>query len=357
MKTYCPNCEKETDQRFIQSTDQVNIRGELITVQSEYYHCNVCGEEYEHFQPGYDPMDKAYRQFRERKGLLQPEEIKDFRKKLGLSQKEFSKLLGIGIATLNRYENGALQSESHDQNIRFCMEPNNLREILNSKKEKFSDETTERIMEQLKSADSGCSDLVNEVVSRFGEYPADVKSGFMPLDINKLSEVIKFFSYSRGIDKIKLMEMLFKSDLYHFKRYGTSITGLRYSFSSFGPTPEKFDTWLTIVKEWRNDIKSEISNFFNQLVEVFTSESPNLNFFKPSEIHILNSVNERFMEYKPNFIAESIDFEATYKVSNNEGLISYELAVEKLKLDDIDVFYNPSTTQSLSYSHEIRKKH
>ena len=42
------------------------------------------------------------------KGMLQPEEIRAFREWRGLTQKEFSDLLGIGIATLNRYLKMAL---------------------------------------------------------------------------------------------------------------------------------------------------------------------------------------------------------------------------------------------------------
>ena len=57
--------------------------------------------------------------------MLNPEDIRSYRSRRGLTQKEFSDLLGIGIATLNRYENGALQSEAHDRIIKLAMEPQN----------------------------------------------------------------------------------------------------------------------------------------------------------------------------------------------------------------------------------------
>lgn len=53
--------------------------------------------------------------------MVQPEDIKKFRKELGLTQREWSEILGIGFATLNRDENGVLQSEGHDQIIRLSI--------------------------------------------------------------------------------------------------------------------------------------------------------------------------------------------------------------------------------------------
>lgn len=137
MNRFCPNCEEETDQEFIKNSQVITVRGESIPVEAEYFLCKRCNGEYEEPREGFDPLDQAYREFRRRKGMLQPEEIKDQRKRLALTQKEFSIILGIGIATLNRYENGSLQSESHDQTIRFAMDADHLREMINNKRNKL----------------------------------------------------------------------------------------------------------------------------------------------------------------------------------------------------------------------------
>src|SRR4030066_1521427 len=150
MSGFCPNCEKESPLLIVQKAEDFNVRGEIISVEVEFYQCQECGEEFEGSNSVIDPYEIAYREYRARKGMLQPEDIRDFRIKRGLTQKEFSDLLGIGIATLNRYENGALQSEAHDRVIILAMEPRNFLNLITnsqgilgeSKKNKIIDELT-----------------------------------------------------------------------------------------------------------------------------------------------------------------------------------------------------------------------
>ena len=108
MKVFCPNCEEETLISFTKKTEMIEIRDEVIEISLEYYLCDECGMDFEIPNPDYDPLDLVYREYRKRKGFLQPEEFKQFRIKLGLSQKNFSDILEIGIEKVIRYENGGL---------------------------------------------------------------------------------------------------------------------------------------------------------------------------------------------------------------------------------------------------------
>lgn len=51
MNAFCPNCEKETEQKFVDKVEEINIRGELIPIHMEYYQCEECGEEFENPRP------------------------------------------------------------------------------------------------------------------------------------------------------------------------------------------------------------------------------------------------------------------------------------------------------------------
>lgn len=53
-------------------------------------------------------MLDAFAIYRQRHGLLQPEEIRRIREKYGLSQVAFAKVLGLGNKTVARYENGSI---------------------------------------------------------------------------------------------------------------------------------------------------------------------------------------------------------------------------------------------------------
>ena len=60
--------------------------------------------------------------FRRAARLLAPEEIREGRERLGLTQKEFANLLGVGESTVSRWETGAqLQQRALDRFLRVCL--------------------------------------------------------------------------------------------------------------------------------------------------------------------------------------------------------------------------------------------
>jgi putative zinc finger/helix-turn-helix YgiT family protein len=81
--------------------------------------------------------DEADRQisvaFRREARLLAPEEIRQGREKLGLTQKQFANLLGVGEATVSRWETGAqIQQRAMDRFLRVCFASPAAVELLSS---------------------------------------------------------------------------------------------------------------------------------------------------------------------------------------------------------------------------------
>ncbi len=328
MNAFCPNCELETEQRYIDKVEEINIRGETISIHLKYYQCEVCGEDYELPRADYDPLDEAYREFRIRKGYIQPEEIKKFRKGLGLTQKEFSELLGIGIATLNRYENGALQSEAHDQVIRLCMQPDNMLNILESKPGVLSEASRNRILQLFQDNRHDCGSLLDEAIEQFGSYSPSLLSGYLRLDIHKLFQVIKFFCLGERVVKTKLMKLLFYADFKHFKQNGISISGLRYAHAYHGPVPDRFETWLVAITEWEKQITSEEQPFGDYVGEVYTSGEPDWSVFSTSELASLAFVKDKFQKYSAKQIRDFSHEEKGYQNTKDGEVISYQYALE-----------------------------
>lgn len=59
--------------------------------------------------------------FRREARLLTPEEIRNSREQLGLTQKELATLLGVGEATVSRWETGAqIQQRAINRFLRLC---------------------------------------------------------------------------------------------------------------------------------------------------------------------------------------------------------------------------------------------
>lgn len=328
MNAFCPNCEKETEQRFIDKIEDIDVRGEMIPIHLEYYHCEECGEDFEIPRADYDPLDAAYREYRHRKGMAQPEEIKRFRKELGLTQKEWSEILGIGIATLNRYENGALQSEGHDQMMRLSMAPANLLQILENKPDILSKENRARIYQQLCTNNPNSGDLLEEAIEQFGNYPPSILSGFIRLNVDKLFQMIKFFCYNDRVVKTKLMKLLFYGDFKHFKENGVSISGAHYAHATHGPVPDQFETWLVALSDWEKEITSEEQAFGDYFGEVFISNEPQWSIFSTSELVALALVKDKFVKYSAREIREFSRQEKGYQATKDGEPISYDYAKE-----------------------------
>ena len=150
MKTICPHCEATRDVQKVDTKETVEIRGERIEVPVKYYKCLTCGGDFDDPKADGDPLEKAYAEYRSRHGMVQPSELKAFRKKYGLTQNELGRLLGWGAVTVSRYENGALQDEAHDKEARLAMEPPNLISLIEETRDAISNEKKQRLLKELK---------------------------------------------------------------------------------------------------------------------------------------------------------------------------------------------------------------
>lgn len=128
----CMNCGKG---KMTERTAAVtgDVRGEKYTVEVEGQVCPKCG-----FVVFNEVQADAYTiasadAYRKAHSLLTTAEMKAARRRLGLSQKQFADRLRVGIASVKRWEAGAIQDESSDKLIRLCTDPKearaNLREI------------------------------------------------------------------------------------------------------------------------------------------------------------------------------------------------------------------------------------
>jgi putative zinc finger/helix-turn-helix YgiT family protein len=80
--------------------ERVRVIAEAVPVLA----CPACGEVFY----GPEAEQVQHRAICKALGLLTPEEIKGVRERRGMSQAEFARLTGIGVATLSRWEQGRL---------------------------------------------------------------------------------------------------------------------------------------------------------------------------------------------------------------------------------------------------------
>jgi HTH-type transcriptional regulator/antitoxin MqsA len=121
MTETCFACGGEAHLVTGEQTVQVGYRS--VVVVGEFMRCSQCGEVY--FLPG--QMDAIQRtaadQARTEAGALTGGQIRAVRERLGLSQSEFEKLLGVGPKTAGRWERGTVfQGAAVDTLIRIIDE-------------------------------------------------------------------------------------------------------------------------------------------------------------------------------------------------------------------------------------------
>jgi len=129
-KMYCPKCGSFQETYEVTSEQTLPVRGENVTVSATVRHCSVCEEALVSEECDSATLEKAYAVYRERHGLLTPQEIRSIREGYDLSQRAMARLLGCGDVTIHRYENGALQDAAHDRLLRLMREPANLQALL-----------------------------------------------------------------------------------------------------------------------------------------------------------------------------------------------------------------------------------
>jgi putative zinc finger/helix-turn-helix YgiT family protein len=95
------------------------VRGEEIPVRAEAMVCNRCG-----FHVMTDAQSDAYTiasadVYRARHGLLTTKELKEIRRRLGMSFRTFAKYLKVSEASPKRWESGLVQDQAMDELIRL----------------------------------------------------------------------------------------------------------------------------------------------------------------------------------------------------------------------------------------------
>ncbi len=324
MKGICPNCEKITELEYVRATEEIEVRGDIIPTEVDYYRCNECNIEFEDPNSENDPLEKAYVEYRRKHDLLQPEEIRFLRKQYGLTQNQLSTLLGWGGATISRYENGALQDEAHDRLLQLIKSPENLYELITTKGDVLPDSKKKSLLKDLSNIiDKKCS-YPNFYQERFGRYEPNIDSGYKGLDLNKLFQAAIFFS-KEGVFKTKLCKLLFYADFKHYKDYAISITGSKYAHADHGPVPDNYEHYFAALYHDEQSITIREKVFEDFSGEEFISMiEPDLSIFSDTELEVIAKIKNHFKSYTATKIREFSHNEKGYKETQNGDIISYK---------------------------------
>lgn len=328
-KLFCIECGSY-NVNIVTGPEVIEVRGEEITLDVTYRKCLDCIAEWENLEDG-DDLDMAYRIYRERHNMLQPEDIKELRKQYDLTQSELSKLLGCGLVTITRYEKGMLQSTVHDNMLKLMEEPRNLHAMLLQSPHVIPEEKYNRLISFLsdRMLSRSCEDIINIKHS----YESGILSGYSKFDLNKCKQIILYMCDNDGTLKTKLNKELFYCDNLHYKYHNKSITGLRYRAIKYGPVPENYNLiFNTLVAEGLLEVEHIDYGYANEYGEDVVGHKyksltePDLSVFTPEEIKVLQQVKEYFADWSSSDIVDYSHKEDAYKYTEANDLISYKYA-------------------------------
>lgn len=260
--------------------------------------------------------------------MLQPEDIKEIRKKYGITQTELSRLLGVGGATLSRYENGALQDKAYDTQLKLINDPRNMIKIIRENAELFGEVKVNFLTANLQRLVKEEYPIERCLEEMYGSSDRTIFTGFQPLDINKFLNSILFFC-KEGLLKTKINKYLFYADFKHFKEYTLGITGA----TPLGPVPNNYEIYLSsFVNEGYLGIEEVYYADPNIVGERYISKEKSiLSDFSDSEIKVLSIIKEFFKEFSATDISKYSHDEKAYLETDEQDPISYDYA-EFLKI-------------------------
>lgn len=139
LPPFCPACDAEGDiwERREKTVEQV-FRKETFRVKAYVTECKKCGFGITRGGDSEGVVHATWNAYRKKHGLLQPREIVSRRQDMGLTQKEFAERLGVGVASIKRWEKGLVQDKSSDNLIRKMTEAEPARRDVDALGEKDS---------------------------------------------------------------------------------------------------------------------------------------------------------------------------------------------------------------------------
>ncbi len=327
----CPICDNKHEIEKLQRETQAIFKGELVDYTEIYFVCRENSEEENEFVPAYLMDENLLRvrdAYREKKGLLTSAQISAIRRYYGLTQSDYSFLLGWGEVTVTRYETKTIQDETYDNIMRLSYEnPMFAIENLKKHKNKFAldrykliyNSVAEKIVEN-----ANIYLIKQQIYSLYVNYDEPNEfNGNKLLDINKIADLIYYFAATmNNLYKVKLMKLLWYADAIFYARHNVSMTGLIYRHMPLGALPIAYNEILMLPT-----IRIE-EEFINEIVSyrVYPKQTIKLPDFTLEEQSVIELVCVKFEHFNTLEIVNYMHEEMAYKETPSKEKISYNLS-------------------------------
>ncbi len=313
----------------------INFRKEDFKIIHHFYLDESTGHEFTDEQLEAINIQQVYNQYRDKHRLAFPDEIKAMREKYGLSALKMAEILGFGINIYRNYESGEVPSESNSRLIQMAQDPvkfKNLIELSNV----YTGDDLKKILSRIDAI------IETEKQGHFklemtdyllGEKLPDVFSGYKKPNLDKLTEMVVYFTEKIQPYKTKMNKLLFYADFLCFRNTCFSMSGTRYRAIDMGPVPNNFNSIFEFMAN-NDDIDILQTEFENEKVGEQFKPNPNRKFnsalFAEDELKTLQTVADKFKKTSTKEIIDISHKEKAWKENfeNGKRVISYNYGFE-----------------------------
>ncbi|GAA0179056.1 DUF4065 domain-containing protein [Clostridium sediminicola] len=331
-KAFCPKCNREVEYTTRKNLIQ-EYKGVKVNVKETIAVCTECGDDIFVSEIESENLKELYKQYRKLSGIVSEEDIVKLREKYDISQRELVSILGWGKMTINRYERGALPSQSHSDILKTIMTNE---ELFKEKAEeahnvgRINDKTYNKLKNVFGSAIRNYAKLI--IKSKL-EHSEDINNGFRRFDLERVENLIGYIADKvNNLHKTSLNKYLWYIDFECFEENVRSITGLRYVKQQFGPVIEEkgYEDIINLLD--CKYYKAETLNYDGSIkTKILSRKNYDMSMFSEEELEIIDKVINKFQNMSCGEISNKSHEERGWIECNIDELISYDYA-EELKI-------------------------
>jgi putative zinc finger/helix-turn-helix YgiT family protein len=309
------------------------FRKERFDIMYHYYECEDSGEKFEDETLTSINLTQVHNKYRESHNLPFIHEIKEIRKKYGLSAAKMSEILGFGVNTYRNYEDGEVPGESNGRLIQMASNPSEFNRLIELSS--LDEEEKERILKKTSThLDNLSLSICDQGLFKLCHEKPDIFNGYRRLNIEKVFALATWFAATVKPWKTQLNKLLFYTDFINFQLHGYSVTGLQYKAIQRGPVPEFYETIYELAENEdyiRKEYKSLKSGHEGEVIHAVKDYKTMINLFTEEEVSTIKKVNSKYGKLK---VSEIVD------LSHNEKAWLHNISAE----DKISYDYSFSLT-------------
>ncbi len=305
------------------------FRKEKFPVVYHYYLCKDSKKQFTSTELDDANMKQIYNQYRDKYNLPFPDDINEIREKYGVSATKMSEILGFGVNSYRNYESGEVPSLANARLIQLANDPKKFKELVELS-DALEIDAKEKLIKKIEHLiDKEKREIFSFKLQGYllDNRQADEYTGYRKPNLERLTEMVVFFTEELQPWKTKMNKLLFYADFLLFKKTCSSMSGACYRAINMGPVPNNFNSIFDYMAN-NDDVDVWETEFADGHGEQFKPNKKrkfNSKLFNEIELDILSTVAKQFKTTSTKSIIDFSHREKGWKENEKDrSLISYQ---------------------------------